>query len=88
MADEQLNNLYARVREVLSADEQRDLRIAQRLWLKFRKANCEAERNLYAGGSAAPMVYAACVDADTRQRTSELKTMYGWRLEKFGRATE
>ncbi|MGA2237259.1 MAG: lysozyme inhibitor LprI family protein [Terriglobales bacterium] len=88
VADEQLNKIYVRIREVLSADEQQDLQEAQRLWLKFRDANCSAERNLYAGGSAAPMVYAACVEADTRQRTSDLKAMYGWRLVKFGKAVE
>jgi uncharacterized protein YecT (DUF1311 family) len=59
------------IREALSADEQRDLQSAQRLWLKFRDSNCQAERNLYAGGSAAPMVYAACIEADTRQRVSD-----------------
>jgi uncharacterized protein YecT (DUF1311 family) len=87
-ADERLNKVYGRIREALSADEQRDLHSAQRLWLKFRDSNCQAERNLYAGGSAAPMVYAACMEADTRQRTSDLKAMYGWRLEKFGKPIE
>ncbi|HET7206203.1 MAG TPA: lysozyme inhibitor LprI family protein [Terriglobales bacterium] len=88
VADERLNKIYAQIREVLSADGQRDLQAAQRLWLKFRDANCSAEKNLYAGGSAAPMVYAACVEADTRERTSDLKAMYSWRLQKFGKAIE
>src|ERR1035441_656627 len=48
-ADERLNKICNRIREVLSADEQRDLQAAQRLWLEFRDANCSAERNLYAG---------------------------------------
>jgi uncharacterized protein YecT (DUF1311 family) len=87
-ADEQLNKIYARIREVLSADEQNDLQAAQDLWLRFRNANCSAERNLYAGGSAAPMVYAACTDANTRQRTTDLKAVYGWRFQKFGKAME
>jgi uncharacterized protein YecT (DUF1311 family) len=87
-ADEQLNKVYVRIREILSADEQSDLQAAQRQWLKFRDANCSAERNLYAGGSAAPMVYAACIEANTRQRTTDLKAMYGWRLQKFGKAIE
>lgn len=87
-ADERLNKIYSRIREVLSADEQRDLQAAQRLWLKFRDANCSAERNLYAGGSAAPTVYAACIEADTRQRTGDLKAMYGWRWKKFGKPIE
>jgi uncharacterized protein YecT (DUF1311 family) len=84
VADTQLKETYARVRQILSPDEQRDLQQVQTLWLKFRDANCLAERNLYGSGTAAPMVYAACLEADTRQRTTELKTMYGWRLEKFG----
>jgi uncharacterized protein YecT (DUF1311 family) len=87
-ADERLNRVYGRIREALSVDEQRDLRSAQRLWLMFRNANCQAERNLYAGGSAAPMVYAACKEANTRHRTNDLKAMYGWRLEKFGKSIE
>jgi uncharacterized protein YecT (DUF1311 family) len=87
-ADERLNKIYIRVREVLSSDEQKDLQAAERLWLKFRDANCSAERNLYAGGSAAPTVYAACIEADTRERTTDLKAMYGWRLEKFGKAID
>src|ERR1017187_1624508 len=87
-ADEQLNKIYVRIGEVLSADEQKDLQAAQRLWLRFRDTNCSAERNLYAGGSAAPMVYAACIEANTRQRTTDLKAMYGWRLQKFGKAIE
>jgi uncharacterized protein YecT (DUF1311 family) len=80
--DNKLNATYSRVREVLSPEEQKDLQEVQRLWLRFRDANCLAERNLYRGGSAAPMVYAACIEANTRQRTAELKTMYGWRLVK------
>jgi hypothetical protein len=34
------------------------------------------------------MVYAACIEANTRQRTTDLKAMYGWRLQKFGKAIE
>ena len=85
-ADEQLNKTYTRIREVLSADEQKDVQEAQRLWLQFRDASCSAERNLYAGGSAASRAYAACIEAETRQRTAELKTIYGWRLQKVGKA--
>jgi uncharacterized protein YecT (DUF1311 family) len=87
-ADERLNKTYSRIREVLSPDEQHDLQNAQRLWLKFRDTNCSAERNLYAGGSAGPTVYAACIEADARKRTSDLKMMYGWRLEKHGKSIE
>jgi uncharacterized protein YecT (DUF1311 family) len=82
-ADTEMNQMYNRVRKVLGAEEQEELQVAQRLWLQFRDANCAAERDLYGRGTAAPMVYAACIEADTRQRTAELNTMYGWRLIKF-----
>jgi len=87
-ADMKLNQVYARVQEVLGPDEQKGLQVAQRLWLKFRDANCAAERNLYYRGTAASMVHAACIEADTRQRTAELKTMYGWRMKKIGKSFE
>jgi len=32
------------------------------------------------------MVYAACIEADTRQRTAELNTMYGWRVIKISKS--
>jgi uncharacterized protein YecT (DUF1311 family) len=85
-ADEKLSKMYARIHEVLSADEQKELKEAQRVWLTFRDSTCSAERNLYAGGSAAPGVYAACMEAETRHRTDDLDTTYGWRVEKFGKA--
>ncbi len=81
-SDSQLNQTYLRVQSVVDGDELLKLRVAQRLWMQFRDANCEAEHELYSGGSAASMVKLACLEAVTRQRTEELKIMYGWRLEK------
>jgi uncharacterized protein YecT (DUF1311 family) len=84
-ADQELNALYTKIHDVLSSSEQGQLQAAQRLWIHFRDANCAAERSLYNGGSAAPMVYAACLGAETRQRAADLNVMYGWRLEKFAK---
>lgn len=81
-AGRELNLVYNKIRKILSPVDQSKLQTAQRLWVQFRDANCAAERELYGGGSAAPMAYAACLAADTRQRTAELNVMYGWRLEK------
>lgn len=83
-----MNRTYEPERKGLSAEDRKSLQITQRLWLRFWDANCAAERDLYSGGSAASMVYAACVEADTRWRTEELKTMYDWRIEKFSRNSE
>jgi uncharacterized protein YecT (DUF1311 family) len=79
----ELTLLYNKIRQILSPTEQRQLQAAQRLGIKFRDANCAAERDLYGVGSAARMAYEACLGADTRQRTAELNVIYGWRLEKF-----
>jgi len=83
VADRELNLVYNKIRTALSPTDQKKLQEAQRLWVQFRDANCAAERELYDGGSAAPMVYQACLGADARQRTAELNVMYGWRLEKY-----
>lgn len=84
-SDSQLNQMYQRVQGVVDGDGLVKLRSAQRLWIQFRDANCEAEHELYSGGSAAPMVKLACLEAVTRHRTEELRVMYGWRLEKWGK---
>jgi uncharacterized protein YecT (DUF1311 family) len=66
----------------VSGDELVKLKEAQQLWIEFRIANCSAENELYRGGSAAPVVKLACLEAVTRHRTEELNVMYRWRLEK------
>jgi len=82
-SDGELNQFYRRVQTVVNGEELTKLKAAQRLWIQFRDANCSAEFELYSGGSAAPMVRLACLDAVTRHRTDELNVMYGWRLEKW-----
>ncbi|MGB0063571.1 MAG: lysozyme inhibitor LprI family protein [Terracidiphilus sp.] len=84
-ADAELNQYYRRIETLETGTDLTNLKDAQRLWIQFRDANCEAEYELYQGGSAAPTVKIACLEAMTRHRTEELKTMYGWRLEKFSK---
>jgi uncharacterized protein YecT (DUF1311 family) len=77
-ADGQLNQLYKQIRQVLTPDEVQQLSAAQRLWLQLRDATCKAESDLYKGGDAESPAYAACLEEETRQRTADLKTIYGW----------
>ena len=84
-SDSDLNYLYQRIQTVVSGEELVKLKASQRLWVKFRDVNCDAEHELYDGGTAAPAVKLACLEAMTRHRTEELKVMYGWRLEKWGK---
>ena len=77
-ADDQLNQLYKQIRQVLTPDEQQQLLAAQRLWLQLRDATCKAESDLYKGGDSESPAYSACLEEETRQRTADLKTIYGW----------
>ena len=74
--DFELNRLYAFVRKTLDGADLEKLIVAQRLWVQFRDANCEAAYGLYGGGSAGPMVRAACLEKVTRERIKGLNTMY------------
>jgi len=48
----------------------------QRLWLRYRDANCDAESSTYEGGSIAPNMFAFCQIRLTRQRIEEIKLIY------------
>jgi uncharacterized protein YecT (DUF1311 family) len=80
-SDEKLAALYKKVLSKLDGDDADRLAKAQGLWTEYREANCSAEHALYKGGSAAPVVYVACMDAMTRARTNELQQTYAVRLK-------
>jgi len=75
-AEKELKVALEEIRNGLSTADRNRLQVAQGLWIQFRAANCAAARGLYDGGSAAPSVYYACLASDTRQRITELNTMY------------
>ena len=77
-ADSGLNQMYGQISKVLQPDDLQRLKVAQRLWIQFRDATCLAESNLYIGGTASAPAYSACLEELTRQRTADLKTIYGW----------
>ena len=79
-ADKRLNDVYRQVLKTLDPQDQAALQAAESLWIQFRDANCEVEHALYKGGTAAPMVLNACLEALTRQRADDLMTMLGYRL--------
>jgi uncharacterized protein YecT (DUF1311 family) len=51
---------------------------AQTRWYPFRQANCSAERDLYTELAVSNLAYAACAEAQTRQRVEDVKIMYAW----------
>jgi len=83
-ADRELNQLYGRIQKVLHPDDLASLVQAERLWLQYRDATCQAEYKLFGGGTAGPPTRLACLTAETRARQASLSRSYGWRLEKFG----
>jgi len=82
-ADGELNLVYGRINRVLEASGQQILRSAERAWLRYRDTACLAERDLYGQGTAAEPAFLACVEAETRHHTAELRSAYWWRVEKF-----
>lgn len=48
---------------------------AQRAWIAYRDAHCEAEGFQARGGSMEPMLVAGCLATLTRSRTEELKAL-------------
>jgi uncharacterized protein YecT (DUF1311 family) len=77
-ADGELNQMYNQISKVLQPDDLERLKVAQRLWVQFRDATCTAESDLYNGGTASAPAYSACLEEETRQRTADLRTTYGW----------
>ncbi|MBY6088863.1 lysozyme inhibitor LprI family protein [Maritimibacter alkaliphilus] len=85
-ADAALNAAYtqamalAKERGPVPAGQDTDadlLRAAQRAWIPFRDAACEAESTLARGGSLQPMLKLNCLERLTRQRTEDLKIFSG-----------
>ena len=77
-ADRGMNQMYSQIAKVLQPDELEQLKVAQRLWIQLRDATCTAESDLYKGGTASAPAYSACLEEETRRRTADLKTTYGW----------
>ena len=71
-ADAALNASYAQLMKDLDPDTAAKLRAAQRLWLPYRDAACEAEAFLFDGGSMQPMVQLDCMTRLTKARVEDL----------------
>jgi len=49
------------------------LKAAERLWLGYRRSNCDAEASVYEGGTIQPLVHLRCMTRLTRERSAELR---------------
>jgi uncharacterized protein YecT (DUF1311 family) len=66
-----LENLAAR----LSVPQRRQLREAQKAWMRWRTAQCEFESAASAGGSVRPMLQWQCATRITRERTEDVERL-------------
>jgi uncharacterized protein YecT (DUF1311 family) len=84
-ADAALNRTYGQVQHALAMEDRKRLVEAQRLWIAYRDATCDAEYRLYEGATGGPPARLACLEAETRAREASLLRSYGWQVEKSGR---
>ncbi|AQV94893.1 DUF1311 domain-containing protein [Cupriavidus necator] len=70
--DSVLNSTYQALLRRLEAPRTGQLRVAQRMWLEFRQANCAYVANP-AGGTAARVAGATCMLQMTAARARELR---------------
>ena len=70
--EEELSFIYQARQKVLPEAGQTALASAESAWTNFRELDCRFERDKYAGGSIAPLIYNTCLTEHTIDRTDEL----------------
>lgn len=81
-ADANLNTAYQKAMKSAAHYGEKDiqnLKDAEGKWIAYRDAACEAEHNLWGGGSGGPNAFARCMIQLTRERTAHLNSgFYRW----------
>jgi|SRR5579871_4132364 len=80
-ADAELNTAYSTALKEVSvySDPNRhidNLRLAERLWIAYRDAQCKAQYELFEGGTGGPIERLGCLIEMTNKRSIELKRVY------------
>jgi len=73
--DRLLNRYYREIMRKLSKDEKQKLKKAQRAWIKYRDAKCDAEGKEMRGGTGESLLIGACLVETTKVRVKELRDM-------------
>ncbi|HET6934674.1 MAG TPA: lysozyme inhibitor LprI family protein [Candidatus Angelobacter sp.] len=81
-ADAELNKIYKAALADLEGKDAVKLRKAQRAWMAYRDAQCDAEYGTWGGGSGGPAAHLACLGRLTHQRTAEIRETYHLRGSK------
>jgi uncharacterized protein YecT (DUF1311 family) len=75
-ADAELNRSYEHASKGLKAADAERLRKAQRAWIDYRYAHCEAEFELWDGGTGGQIALPQCKLTLTKRRTAEIRETY------------
>jgi uncharacterized protein YecT (DUF1311 family) len=75
-ATAELKRARAALYEDLEPRSRVKLRAAERLWLGYRKSNCDAEASIYEGGTIQPLIRLQCMARVTLERAAELRTQF------------
>lgn len=75
-ADAELNRIYKLAFTGRDEKETENLKKAQRAWVTYRDAQCDAEYAKWAGGSGGRAAHLECLGRLTRLRTRELHKTY------------
>lgn len=80
-ADNELNKLYDILIKYLNGESRKKLLSAEKAWMKYRDAHCEAVTYGYQGGSAFYLIKYSCLKGITEQRINQLRLTYQEELE-------
>jgi len=72
-ATAELRRARAALYEDLEPPSRVKLRAAERLWLRYRKSNCDTEASIYEGGTIQPLIQLQCMARVTLERAGELR---------------
>ncbi len=75
-ADAELNRTYQEALGKLKGDNVTRLRTAQRAWVAYRDAQCQAAYKMFEGGTIAPLAFTQCKTKLTQSRTKEIRQTY------------
>jgi uncharacterized protein YecT (DUF1311 family) len=85
-SDDQINMT---VKKIFNLIRGREIRLrfttGERMWIRYRRISCEAQANLYKGGSEEPIMYRSCIVEKNRTHLEELRPFLKYLEEIHGR---
>jgi uncharacterized protein YecT (DUF1311 family) len=74
LADQEMTTIYKSTMANLGTQAEKNLLLAaQRAWITYKEAHCEAIAHQYEGGSMQPLIYYGCLENLTNERIIQLE---------------